>query len=68
MTSYLNITYYEFKVVNPLVTVKFKRTIRQSGGSAAIAVPPELLEALNWKIGDSVEIYIDDQKLIIKKF
>ncbi|MGA2681879.1 MAG: AbrB/MazE/SpoVT family DNA-binding domain-containing protein [Candidatus Bathyarchaeia archaeon] len=50
-----------------MAIVKFNRTIRQSGGSAAIAVPPELLNALNWKIGDPVELYADEQKLIIKK-
>jgi hypothetical protein len=52
---------------NWLMLVKFKRTIRRSGGSAAIAVPPEILNALDWKIGDSVELYADEQKLIIKK-
>ena len=50
-----------------MVVVKFKRTIRQSGGSAAIAIPPELLDALNWKIGDLVELYAEEQKLIAKK-
>jgi antitoxin component of MazEF toxin-antitoxin module len=50
-----------------MAVVKFKRTIRRSGGSAAIAVPPEMLNALNWKIGDLVELYADEQKLIIKK-
>jgi len=50
-----------------MAIVKFTRAIRQSGGSAAIAVPPELLNALNWKIGDQVELYADDQKLVIKK-
>lgn len=50
-----------------MVVVKFNRTIRQSGGSAAIAVPPELLNALDWKIGDQVELYADEQELVIKK-
>ncbi len=50
-----------------MAIVKFNRKIRQSGGSAAIAVPPELLNALNWKIGDEIVVYADEQKLIIKK-
>jgi len=50
-----------------MAIVKFNRIIRQSGGSAAIAVPPELLNALKWKIGDHVEIYAEEQKIVIKK-
>jgi antitoxin component of MazEF toxin-antitoxin module len=50
-----------------LAVVKFKRTIRKSGGSAAIAIPPEVLDALGWKIGDIVEIYAEEQNVIIKK-
>jgi antitoxin component of MazEF toxin-antitoxin module len=41
--------------------------IRQSGGSAAIAIPPEILRALNWKVGDTVELYADEQRLILRK-
>ena len=50
-----------------MVTVKFRRTIRQSGGSAAIAIPPEILAALSWKVGDPVELYAEEQKLIVRK-
>jgi len=50
-----------------LVVVKFRRTIRQSGGSAAIAIPPEVLNALSWKVGDVVELYAEEQKLVVKK-
>jgi len=50
-----------------MVVVRFRRTLRQSGGSAAIAIPPEILNALNWKVGDVVELYADEQKLILKK-
>jgi antitoxin component of MazEF toxin-antitoxin module len=50
-----------------MVIVKFTRTIRQSGGSAAVAIPPEILNALSWKIGDVVELYADEQKLIIRR-
>jgi antitoxin component of MazEF toxin-antitoxin module len=50
-----------------MTVVKFNRTIRQSGRSAAVAVPPELMNALNWKIGENVEIFADEEKLVIKK-
>jgi len=50
-----------------MVVVRFRRTIRRSGGSAAIAIPPEVLEALNWKVGEVVELYPEEQKLVVKK-
>jgi hypothetical protein len=62
--------YYFISIRNSdktLVIVKFRRTIRQSGGSAAIAIPPEVLNALSWKIGDLVELYPEEQKLVVQK-
>jgi bifunctional DNA-binding transcriptional regulator/antitoxin component of YhaV-PrlF toxin-antitoxin module len=62
--------YYFISIRNSdktLVVVKFRRTIRRSGGSAAIAIPPEVLNALSWKIGDLVELYPEEQKLVVKK-
>jgi AbrB family looped-hinge helix DNA binding protein len=50
-----------------MAVVKFKRVIRKSGGSAAIVVPPEILEALNWKIGDKVEVYTENGDVVVKK-
>ncbi len=50
-----------------MTVIRFKRTIRRSGGSAAIAVPPEILMALGWQIGNTVELYIDNQKMVIEK-
>jgi antitoxin component of MazEF toxin-antitoxin module len=50
-----------------MAVVRFKRRIRKSGGSAAIAIPPELLNALNWKIGDAIELHAQEQELIVKK-
>ena len=47
--------------------IKFERTIRRSGGSAAVAIPPEMLKALNWKIGNTVEMYIENQTLVITR-
>jgi antitoxin component of MazEF toxin-antitoxin module len=50
-----------------MVIVRFERTIRKSGGSAAIAIPPEVLNALGWKIGDVVDVYAEEQKITIKR-
>jgi antitoxin component of MazEF toxin-antitoxin module len=50
-----------------MVLVRFRRTIRKSGGSAAIVIPPEVLNALDWKIGDVVEVYAEEQKIVVKK-
>jgi len=50
-----------------MVVVRFRRTIRRSGGSSAIAIPQEILGALGWKVGDIVELYAEEQKLTVKK-
>ena len=50
-----------------LEPIKFRRKIRKSGGSAAIVIPPEILDALKWKVGDEVEIYAENQKIIVSK-
>lgn len=50
-----------------VAVVKFKRKIRVSGGTSAITVPEELLEALNWKLGDEVTIFIDGDRLVVEK-
>lgn len=50
-----------------VAVVKFKRKIRQSGGTSAITVPEELLEALNWKLGDEVNIFIEEERLVVEK-
>jgi len=47
--------------------VKFKRTIRRSGGSASIALPPEVVEALGWKISDKVEMWVENGTVVVKK-
>ena len=48
-------------------TIKFKRQIRKSGGSASIALPPEIIEALGWQIGDKVELLVENGSVIIRK-
>ena len=50
-----------------MTIVKFKRHIRMSGRSAAVSIPPELLDALGLKIGDAVELFIEDEKLVLKR-
>lgn len=50
-----------------MAIVIFKRKIRKSGGSASIAIPPEVLEALQWKIGDAIELFPTGQEMIIRK-
>jgi len=50
-----------------LPAIRFRRKIRQSGGSSAIVIPPEILEHLDWKIGDQIEIYTDNGRIIIEK-
>jgi antitoxin component of MazEF toxin-antitoxin module len=47
--------------------IKFKRQIRKSGGSASIALPPEILEALGWQIGDKVELWVENGSVVIGK-
>ena len=46
---------------------RIKVASRRSGGSAAIAIPPEVLSALNWKVGDVIEIYLEGQELVVKR-
>ena len=48
-------------------TVKFKRTLRRCGGSASIALPPEIVEALELKIGDKVEMWIENGTVVVRK-
>lgn len=50
-----------------MATIKFRRTTRRSGGSASIALPPEIIEALSWKIGDIVEIWAENSTVMVKK-
>ena len=50
-----------------VAVVKFKRKIRKSGGTSAITVPEELLEALNWKLGDTVNTFIEEDRLVVEK-
>jgi len=39
--------------------VRATRTIRQSGNSVVVVIPPELLDAAGFDLGDKVEIATD---------
>ena len=45
--------------------VKFERKIRQSGGSAGVTIPDELLKATGLQIGDNVTLSINDNHQIV---
>ncbi len=45
--------------------VKFERKIRQSGGSAGVTIPDELLKAAGLQIGDTVTLCVDDNHRIM---
>ena len=45
--------------------ITFKRTIRRSGGSAMVALPPEIMEGLGWDLGDEVTISVTQDKAIL---
>lgn len=48
--------------------IKFRRRIRKVGGSYMVAIPQEVLRALEFKGNEEVEIFVEDDKIIIKKF
>jgi len=50
-----------------LPIIKFEREIRQTGGSLAITLPPEIAKSLGWKLRDKVHIYVDDEHVIIER-
>jgi antitoxin component of MazEF toxin-antitoxin module len=50
-----------------MVTIKFEREIRQSGGSTAITIPKEILKTLEWNLEEKVKIFIEDHRIIIEK-
>ena len=49
------------------ITIKFKRTLRKSGQSLVITIPPELLEAYNLREGDELEIYSKNGLIALEK-
>jgi len=45
--------------------IKFERTIRRTGGTLAVTIPPEIQRALGIKEGQPVEVYITEDKKVI---
>jgi antitoxin component of MazEF toxin-antitoxin module len=45
--------------------VRFRRRIRQSGGSLGVTIPDELLKAAELVKGDMVQVYVNDKRQII---
>ena len=47
--------------------VKFKIKVAKIGNSLRITIPKEIAEAVDLKKGNVVEVYLDDDKIIICK-
>jgi antitoxin component of MazEF toxin-antitoxin module len=48
--------------------IKFTRSIRSSGRSAVIAIPPDLMKSLEWTIGDEITIQAtQDRGILIQR-
>ena len=37
-------------------------------GDAVIEIPQELMDELGWKVGDVLDCFVEDGKIIIRKF
>jgi YgiT-type zinc finger domain-containing protein len=51
-------------VVQPL---KLRRKISAAGKRPAVYLPEDVIKAVNAKIGDEIEIYVEGKKIIIEK-
>jgi AbrB family looped-hinge helix DNA binding protein len=47
--------------------VKFKIKVVKIGNSLRVTIPKEIAEAVDLKKGNMVEVYLDDDKIIIRK-
>lgn len=49
--------------------VRFKRKLIKVGGSYRVAIPPEIIEVLGWKINDKLRISLTDGEdgILVKK-
>jgi antitoxin component of MazEF toxin-antitoxin module len=50
-----------------LVQIKFKRRVRRAGGSYVVAIPREICQAVRLKPDEEVEIFIEGDKIVIRK-
>ena len=51
-------------VIQPL---KLKRKISTAGKKPIIYLPEDVVKAINAKIGDEIDIYVEGKKIIIEK-
>ncbi len=51
-------------VVQPL---KLKRKISTAGKKPIVYLPEDVVKAINAKVGDAIEIYVEGKKIIIEK-
>ena len=49
------------------VPVKFEVSVMQVGNSLRITIPKEIAKHLNVKKGDSVELWVDNNHMIVEK-
>ena len=50
-----------------MMEIKFKRQLRKSGGSAVVAIPKEVCDAMDLKLDDEVFVKIENKKIILEK-
>ena len=50
-----------------MTKVKFKRKITDSSGSLRIVIPPALAETLALKAGDVIELWVENDKILISR-
>lgn len=49
------------------VLVKFKRKIWRTGNTNVTSIPDPILNALGWKVGTQIHVYLDGNKVCIEK-
>jgi len=47
--------------------IKFELSVMQVGNSFRVTIPKEIAKHLNINKGDSLEMWVDDSKIILKK-
>jgi antitoxin component of MazEF toxin-antitoxin module len=47
--------------------IKFKRQLRKSGGSAVVAIPKEVCDAMELKLDDEIFVKIENKRIILEK-
>jgi AbrB family looped-hinge helix DNA binding protein len=47
--------------------IKFERILTNGTGSLRVVIPLELAKALDYRAGETVEIWLENDKIIIKR-